>query len=233
MMEDSALWLATRSGMAADGRVGVIGISFAGGLAVAAAGRPVLRDRVAFVLSVSGHGDLVRTLRYLCTGVLADGTRLLPHDYGVAIALLAVADRVVPADQVEGLRSGIVTFLEASRVDPRDSPRADATFDRALRREGDLPEPAAGLMRLVNRRAVDALGPLLLPHVGALAADPALSPERSPSPGAPVYLLHGATDNVIPALESRLLARHLEADTRVELLLTPLMVSFWAAVMDE
>ena len=68
--------------------------------------------------------------------------------------------------------------------------------------------------------------------------------------GVLTFLLHGASDNVIPALESRLLARHLEDSTRVELLLTPLIthaearasaglsevwkvVSFWAAVMDE
>ena len=249
-IEDAALWLATRSGVADNGRVGVVGISFAGGLAVAAAGRPALRDHVAFVLSVGGHGDLDRTLRFLCTGVLDDGTRLVPHDYGVAIVLLAVAAELVPPAQVEGLRSGILTFLEASQADTTNKPRAGALFDRARRMERDMAEPAALLLRLVNRRAVEASGPLLLPYVPALASDPALSPERSFPPAAPVYLLHGATDNVIPTLESRLLARHLERHTRVALLVTPLLthaearpsadlretwkvVAFWAAVLDE
>jgi hypothetical protein len=91
MIEDAALWLAAHDDLARDPRVGIAGISFAGGLGVVAAGRPALRPHVSFVLSVGGHGDLHRTLRYLFTGVLADGTRRKPHDYGVAIALLAVA----------------------------------------------------------------------------------------------------------------------------------------------
>jgi hypothetical protein len=44
------------------------------------AGRPrraILRERTAFVLSIGGHGDLSRTLRYLCTDALADGVDLL------------------------------------------------------------------------------------------------------------------------------------------------------------
>ena len=56
-----------------------------------------IRDRVAFVMSFGGHGDLPRTLRYLCTGIQPDGTHRPPHDYGVAIILLSVAERVVPA----------------------------------------------------------------------------------------------------------------------------------------
>ena len=41
--------------------------------------------------------------------------------------------------------------------------------------------------------------------------DPALSPERSAPPPVPVYLLHGTDDNVIPAVESALLAADLRA----------------------
>ena len=38
---------------------------------------------------------------------------------------------------------------------------------------------------------------------------PSLSPEQSAPPRAPVYLLHGADDTVIPAVETTLLARYL------------------------
>ncbi len=81
-------------------RSGMMGISFAGGLSIVAAGRPSIRDKAAAILSLGGHGDLARTLRYLCTGRLPDGSLRPPHDYGVVIILLSVADRVVPADQV-------------------------------------------------------------------------------------------------------------------------------------
>jgi dienelactone hydrolase len=250
MIEDAARWLAGRPDLARDGRVALLGISFAGGLCVSAAGRGALRDRVAFVLSLGGHGDLPRTLHYLCTGVRPDGTRRRPHDYGVAIGLLAVADRLVPPAQAEPLRDGISLFLEASRLDATDKALARATFERARQAERALPEPAATLMRYVNTRDVEALGPALRPHVPLLAGDPALSPELSPAPAAPVYLLHGADDDVIPATESRLLARYLAGRTRVELLVTPVirhadvdrrpnlretwrLVSFWAGALEQ
>jgi dienelactone hydrolase len=250
MIEDAALWLAGPSGLTADGRVGIIGISFAGGLSVVAAGRPALRSRAAFVLSVGGHGDLLRTLQYLCTGRMADGTARCPHDYGLALVALEVADRLVPPAQVELFRTGVLTFLEASEADRTDRQRAQRLFRKARDLESRMPEPARTLMSHVNDRDVRALGPHLLPHVPSIAADASLSPESSPAPVSPVYLLHGASDNVIPPEESRLLATHLRSQTRVELLLTPLithaaasryldlddtwkLIAFWAAVLGE
>jgi dienelactone hydrolase len=250
MIEDAARWLSEQRELAPDGRVGLIGISFGGGLSIVAAGRPSIRDRVTFVLSFGGHGDLPRTLRFLCTGTLADGTRHAPHDYGVVIILLGVVERMVPADQVVGLREGIHTFLEASHVDMVDKPRAQTIFARARTMAAAMPEPSRSLMTAVNDRDVATLGPRLLPHVEALGADPALSPVDAPAPSAPVFLLHGADDNVIPALESTMLADHLRPRTDARVLLTPLithaevnrpadwnevwkLVSFWTAVLDE
>jgi pimeloyl-ACP methyl ester carboxylesterase len=70
---------------------------------------------------------------------------------------------------------------------------------------------------------VKALGSALLPHLEAFAGDPALSPELAPGVSAPVFLLHGADDNVVPAIESRLLAERLRAFVPVHLLVTPLI----------
>jgi dienelactone hydrolase len=251
MIEDAAVWLSTSSGYATDGRVGLMGISFAGGLSVVAASRPSIRDRVAFVLSFGGHGDLPRTLAYLCTGVQPDGATRPPHDYGVAIILLGVADRVVPAEQDAPLREAILAFLHASHVDMFDKPQAEREFQAARGMAAALPEPARTLMGLVNDRDVGRLGPIVLPHVGVMGRNPALSPARSPAPRAPVYLLHGVDDNVIPAVESLLLAGHLRAaGTTVHQLATPLithaevdqsaaarafwdLTRFWANLLDE
>jgi dienelactone hydrolase len=250
MIEDVALWAASRPELAPEGRVGLVGISFSGGLSLVAAGRPSLQDKVAFTLSLGGHGELSRVLAFLCTGVLPDGRRLSPHDYGVVIILLNVADEVVPSEQVETLREGIRTFLRASHLALHDTPRANETFAEARRLQARMPEPAATLMGYVNDRNVAALGPLLLPHVQAFAADASLSPERSPAPRSPVYLLHGADDIVIPANESVLLARWLAPRTEVHQLSTPLithaevnrraaladawrLVAFWSALLDE
>jgi dienelactone hydrolase len=250
VIEDAARWTIGDPMLSPDGRLGMIGISFGGGLSIVAAGRTSLRDRVVFAVSFGGHGDLPRTLHYLCTGVLPDGSQHPPHDYGVAIILLGVADRMVPTPQVEPLRRAILTFLEGARLDMVDKVKSRETFARAVSLATALPEPAKTLMGYVNTRDVSRLGPLLLPHLGLLAGDPSLSPERSAPPTAPVYLLHGSDDSVIPAMESELLARHLRRTTRVVFLASPLithaevdqpsdlrevwkLISFWSDVLHE
>jgi dienelactone hydrolase len=251
MIEDAALWLTRQRDLAPSGRLGMMGISFAGGLSLVAAGRPGLRDRVAFVMSFGGHGDLPRTLRYLCTGQQADGSARPPHDYGVAIILLGLADRVVPTEQVERLHTAIETFLEASRLDMVDKAQSQVEFAKARELADTLPEPSRQLMRYVNDRDVKNLGPILLPHLAQLGGDPALSPARSAPPSATVYLLHGADDNVIPAIESALLTGELrQHGVRVEHLVTTLithaevdrpptagevwtLVRFWGKLLDE
>ena len=251
MIEDAALWLSGQRELARDGRVGMMGISFAGGLSIVAASRESLRDRVAFVMSFGGHGDLPRTLRYLCTGIQPNGEHRPPHDYGVAIILLSVAEQVVPPEQVNPLRTAILTFLEGSRLDMVDKAQSAAEFEHARALATALPEPARTLMHYVNERDVAHLGPILLPHVTKIGDDRMLSPARESAPRAPVYLLHGTDDNVIPAIESFLLADTLrERGVEVHQLATPLithaevdrsataaamfrLVGFWADLLGE
>ena len=77
---------------------------------------------------------------------------------------------VVPADQVAPLREGIGIFLRASSLTLVDMRQAEAEFARARAYAATLPEPSRTLMTHVNDRAVDKLGPLLLPVVDRLAA---------------------------------------------------------------
>ncbi len=242
VIEDAAKWLAAERG-GADGKIGMLGISFSGGLSVVAAGRPELRDKVAFVMSFGGHGDLPRVMRYIASGVPppmpppSDATRTVagvehisnkpPHDYSVAVTLLGLADRgVVPPDQVEPLRDGIRIFLSASSLTATDRAKADVEFQRARDYATTLPEPARTLMTHVNDRAVDKIGPLLLPVLDRLDnanAAAALSPERATPPAAPVFLLHGAEDNVIPSVETVLLTQYLYGKTEVHAVLSGLI----------
>jgi len=221
VIEDAVAWMAKREDLAPDGKVGMVGISFAGGLSIVAAGRDSIRDKVAFVVSFGGHGNLGRVLRYLATGEAVEAPGVVthpPHDYGVAVILYAAADRVVPPSQVEGLRDGIRTFLYASQLTLVDMNQANAMFAKAREMVKGLPEPSATFLQWVNDRNVKEMGPLLVPHLGS-QADAAASPELAPSPpAAPVFLLHGDEDTVIPTAESVVLANHLReqgADVRV------------------
>jgi dienelactone hydrolase len=238
-IEQAGVWLADESGLAPDHKVALMGISFSGGLSIVAAGRPSLANRVAYVFSLGGHDDLPRVLRYLCTGReprpvpkvhLAAATRendtfvLSPHDYGVAVILLAIADRVVPRAQVERLRAGVRQYLWASALDGGvDKARAPAEFDAVRRYGRSLPEPSATLMRYVLDRDVVHLGSRLLPLIGSQGAVSGLSVSTSPKPSAPVFLLHGRGDNVVPAVESEYLAEDLRGAAPVRLLLSGLI----------
>ena len=92
-IEDAAGWLARRSDLAPDGRVGLMGISFAGGLSVVAAGRPSLRDRVAYVFSFGGHGNLPRVLRYLCRSRATAARRFVARRRRTSARLMIMASR--------------------------------------------------------------------------------------------------------------------------------------------
>ncbi len=252
MIEDAAAWMMRRPEFQGqDGRIGMIGISFSGGLSIVAAARPAIRNGVAFVMAFGGHADLPRTLKYLCTGIQPDGASRPPHDYGLAIVLLSGADRVVPPDQVQPLRVAILSFLEASRLAMIDQAKALAEVNHSKELEKGLAEPARTYMGYVINRDVAHLGPILLPHVAELGGDAALSPARSPVPAVPVFLLHGTDDKVVPAIESTLLARDLAArGVPVHVLLTPLithaevdksstaaavwrLIHFWSKMLNE
>jgi dienelactone hydrolase len=236
MIEDAAVWLSGQPRLARDQRVGLVGISFAGGLAIVAAGRPSLRGRAAFVFSFGGHSSFPRVLRFLCTGMeltppgppgpgaattaVPAEQYLRPHDYGVVIVLLGLADRVVPAGQAAPLRAAILTYLRASHYDLIDKRRAALTFAEARRMAKALPEPARTFMQQVNDRAVDRLGAALLPLTAGAGQEPALSPDQSPAPLCPVYILHGSEDDVVPAVESVWLSRYLHGRAPVRTLLS-------------
>lgn len=247
VIERAAEWVAFESGLAPDHKVGMMGISFSGGLSIVAAGRPSLATHVAYVFAFGGHDDLPRVLRYLCTGrepypphqvrLKADateesGVRLqpdrpfvrAPHDYGVAVILLGVAERVVPPSQVESLRAAVRRYLVASALDGGiDKAKGREEFAAVRALTTTMPEPSATLLRYVVDRDVVHLGPRLLPYVGFYGGDPALSPSKSPKPSAPIFLLHGIEDNVIPSIESEYLADDLRGHAPVRLLLSGLI----------
>ena len=241
-IEDAVRWTSEQPQYRTDGKIGIVGISFSGGLSIVAAGRDSIKDRVAFVMSFGGHGDLARAMHYLTTGeVLGDLDKAKqssavvgadhvgvhpPHDYGLAVTLLNLADRVVPADQVAPLSKGIDGFLLASSLAVTDPPKAIPVFDEMKKYQETLAEPSRTYMQYVNDRAVDKLGPILSPVADALAnhpAMPSLSPERATPPAAPIFLLHGVDDNVIPSVETVLLAEHLKGKARVYGLLSGLI----------
>ena len=133
VIEDAVRWFASPPAAPSADRVGVIGVSFSGGLALVAAGRPSLDGRITAVVSLGGHGNLPRVMKYLCNGQLPDGSVRPPHDYGAAIIMRsAVAELgLVPPAQRAGATDAIVTFLDASSYAESSPSRAERLLTSA------------------------------------------------------------------------------------------------------
>jgi hypothetical protein len=183
-IERACLWTLDESGLLhGDPRIGLMGICFSGGLGLSAATRPTLRGRLAYLFTFGSHGDLDRTIEYLASGRLPNGTILPPHPYGQAVLLRRLAERLVPPRDVEALRAGALDIL-----------RGDEAAARAM-------------LGLCLERKTDELGARIAPHLAGERTPDLLSPVRLPPPDCPLFVLHGCVDNVVPPSEAEALGR--------------------------
>ena len=194
-LADSVLYLGGRPDRV-DGKIGLLGFSFGGGLALRAAEEPALRGRLSHVVSIGGYHDLGRVLRFFLTGIAdtPDGpVTARPHEYGPLVLLYRHLDALVPPRDRARAREAVRAWL-----------REESDHARSLVRQLSTSR-ARRLFALIADHAVDRLRPRL---ERLLAADrpalDALSPrDRLSRIEVPVFLLHGRSDTVIPPSESR------------------------------
>jgi pimeloyl-ACP methyl ester carboxylesterase len=197
--------------------VGVMGMSFAGGLALLAAVDPRFAPDVAFVVAVGAHDDLARVARFFATNAIArpDGSILhtTAHPYGPLVLVYDhVGDFLPPAD--------LAAEKDALRLwlwEDKDAARA---------RLATLPPGARAKLGALFDGDIASISPALLAEIDASA-----SALRAASPAgrlaglrAPVYLLHGAGDAVIPPTETLWLARDVPHGLVRDVLVSPALV---------
>jgi dienelactone hydrolase len=215
VIRDAAVYLRARHDLVDDAPVGILGFSFAGGLSLVAAAEPALAGQVAYVVSVGGHHDLERVLRFLIRNKVATPAGLVPmqaHDYGLVVLLYGAVDRFTPEPDRAALRDALRASLH------EDRPAALAAAARLTTDKGKQ------LWQLADTRKLQTLAPQLEALVdeqrGALAA---LSPHgRLAAIRAPVYLVHGSSDAVIPSSEAEWASAELGRADHMTLI-TPLM----------
>jgi dienelactone hydrolase len=211
----TAVWLSDRDDLVTDRRVGVLGFSFAGGLALVAAGEPVLEDRLSYVTSVGGHHDLDRVLRFLLTNHIETplGTRDMPaHEYGLVVLLYQRLDHFVPEADRDVMRAAVRGWLHEDRAE---------AFAHGARRSTLESER---LLELMADGKLQQLRPEIEQLVAAQKSElRALSPSgRIARLRIPVYLVHGAGDSVIPASETEWAERELQGRDHIALV-SPLL----------
>ncbi len=210
VLRASVRWLAERRDIVRPGGVGLLGVSFAGGFAVRVASEPAVGADLAFVASIGGHHDMRRVARFFVTDKVAAPEGEMDwkaHDYGLAVLIYNAADRFVAKDDVPHLRDAIRNFLHESYGAAQQaalamSPEGRALFDRIYHRDRH------GLATKV----LDVLPALAGPMEEASPAG------RVAQIRVPIFLLHGAHDDVVPPSESRWIAA--EATSPVHILVT-------------
>jgi pimeloyl-ACP methyl ester carboxylesterase len=195
---DSAVALSTRMHR----RVGVLGLSFAGGLALLAADRKEFSDNIGFVVAIGAHDDMPRVARFFAANVIIspDGveTPLQAHEYGaLVLAYSHLEDFFSAADVLiarQSLRQWLWEQPDAMKTAAALSPGGKHELDLLLHHREQLREPLLREITL-HKEEMEAISPH--GHLAQLHA--------------PVFLLHGAGDTVIPASETLWLAKDVPA----------------------
>ena len=179
-------------------RVGLSGISFSATLALIAAARPGIRSEVAFFLGIGPYFDLQRCFRWwFAAGPATVGEGYYPtRFYAKWIIMNAALGMLSPTHDREFLHEVLIDLLLQKKVpsaDPELTPEGLRWYRLAIMRENQSDEELS--------KAIDAyLTPILFRRLDPTAAAAEVQ--------FPVFLLHGAYDDLIPPEESRELQAH-------------------------
>jgi dienelactone hydrolase len=195
-------------------RVGVMGLSFAGGLSLVAASDPRYADAMAFVVSLGAHDDLGRVLRFFVTDEAPrpDGgvMRAHAHDYGTVVLVYSHAEDFFPAGDVDAARQALRAVLHED-------------FDSARELAERLSPVAGDKMKHILDHDIASLAPELLTEIARLEPQlGAVSPSAHLAHLAvPALILHGAGDILIPPSEAEWLAHDVPPSMLREALVSP------------
>ena len=210
---ESVEWLTHEDG---DRPVGVLGLSFSGGLSLLAAADPKYQRNFRFVMAVGSQDEMGRVAAYYRTGEdeRPNGTEetLAPHEYGPLVLEYEHVAEFVPAPDVAPIRAVLRAHLYENpaaerlalgRLNPAQALEAKALMDTRL------DSTRTALERADERHAQDMAA--VSPH-GRLA-----------TLKTPVYLLHGAGDNIIPSAETEWMASELPRKSLKAVLISPVL----------
>jgi dienelactone hydrolase len=208
---DAVHELARRSGAQ---KVGLLGLSFAGGMSLIAASDPSVQQQLSVVIAIGAHDDLKRVLDFFDTDqtTAPDGTvlHMQAHEYGSLVTAYSHANAFFSPQDVPQARLTLRTLLwenvtqahaEAAKMSPAGQARMAQLF--AHDTKSLVADTQRGLAAV--RPELDAASPhyyLSRVHV-------------------PVLLLHGSADNVVPPTETLWLEQDLPNGVLKSALISP------------
>jgi len=195
-------------------RVGVLAISFSGGLALLAASDPQYAPSFAWIGAVGGYYDLAHVLRFFATGeaIRPDGTteHLSPHEYGPLIVLFdepgdffSQQDAPLAHDALKLLLAG--HGKESEALTHRLTPAGQQIMQDIYHKQRASLAPA--ILAEIDKRRDELAAASPAGHLRFIRV--------------PVLLLHGSDDSVIPPTELLWLKRDISEEYLKDSLISP------------
>ncbi len=208
---DSAVVLSTRMNR----KVGVMGLSFAGGLSLLTAAKPEFADKIGFVVAIGSHDDMGRVARFFAANTITkpDGAEepFHAHEYGVLVlAYSHLEDFFSPADVPiarEAMRQKLWELPDAMKAAAGLSPAGQMELDQLFNHREVL-EQALLKGIVLHKDEMAAISPH--GHLAQLHTE--------------VFLLHGSGDTIIPSSETLWLAKDVPQNTLKSALVSPALV---------
>jgi pimeloyl-ACP methyl ester carboxylesterase len=206
-------------------KVGILAISFSGGLSLLAASDPRFSPSIAWVASVGGYYDLVHVLRFFATGeaVRPDGSveHMQPHEYGPLIVVYdEPQDFFAPQD--------VQAAHEALRLLLSENGKASEALTKTM-----TPADQEIMQRIYHKQRA-SFAPAILAEIDKRREElAAASPSgHLQSLHIPILLLHGSDDVIIPQTEMLWLQRDIPKKYLLDALISPAIghVDFGAKV---
>ncbi len=193
-------------------RIGLAGISFSATLCLIAAARPEIRDQVGFLLGIGPYYDLHRCFRgWFARGPVTVGEGYYPTRFYAKWIIMDAALNMLPAEQDRRFLHKILLDLLLQRPVPQEDPfltlEGQRWYRLAVMRENHSDDE-------LSREIEDHLTPVYFRQL-----DPAQAADQI---RCPVFLVHGAHDDLIPPEESRDLQLHITG-AQCYLLITPFL----------
>ena len=209
---ESVHWFAQRTGSP----VGVMGLSFSGGLALVAAADPLFHPDFKFVFAVGSQDSMSRVADYYRTNedALPNGATeiLTAHEYGPLVLEYQYVEDFVPKQDVAAIRAVLRAHLYEDKA-AEQAASAKLTEPQKLE--------ALELMDATSSKTRALIAAENAKHIQQLAG---ISPDSYLKTfTTPVYLLHGQADNIIPSAETLWMASQLPSETLQAVLVSPVL----------
>lgn len=191
---------------AKDGRVGFVGVSVGGSLALLAASEPALERRATVVAALAPYAELREVMRIATTQTYRDGGELHRHQTPDYLRLVAARSLAAMISSEEDSRALLAMLPEAEHYSPPEEetpdPLAALPAFRVVFGDDLGSEASAALDLLINEdpERFDRLYEQLEPRMREEARE--LSPVYA-SPEAPVELVSAPRDRYFPVPRMR------------------------------